>query len=83
MKLAVEIKNTKKAIALASFLKANGYHVLSDDIPIADDDWSVSGRSASDEEQERLAMMMEQESDGEDLDIVFDRLFKKFSVCSI
>jgi len=61
-------------------VKANGYHVLSDDIPIADDDWFDSGRLASDEEQERLAMLMEQETDGEELEIVFDRLFKKFSV---
>ncbi len=79
MKLTVEIESTRKAIALASFLKANGYQVSSDDVPIADDEWFESGRPASDEEQETLAMMMEQESDGEDLDIVFERLFKKFS----
>jgi len=79
MKLTVEIKNTKKAIALAAFLKANGYHVLSDDIPISEDEWLDSGRQANDEELESFANIMEQETDGEDVDIVFKRLLKMFS----
>ena len=79
MKFTVEIVNTTKAQALIHFLEANDYVVQYDDNPMSDVDWSQPGRPATNEEIEEMAMIMDNEPDGEEVDIVFDRLLKKYS----
>lgn len=56
-------------------MKAKEYQHSQENIPLSDDDWSQLGRLATNDEIEEMAMMMEKEPDGEEVDIVFDRLF--------
>ena len=60
-------------------MTAKAYQYSQGDIPLSDVDWSQPGRPATNEEIEEMAMIMEKGPDGEAVDIVFDRLLKKYS----
>ncbi|MBU0764216.1 MAG: hypothetical protein KJ607_05215 [Bacteroidetes bacterium] len=80
MRLIVETPNLNKFNLLAAFLRSNGYKVsVEGDIPFTDDDWALPGRPATDEEHERHARAMEKETGGAPVDVVFDRIIKKYS----
>ena len=77
MRLTVDTNNQIKFNSLVSFLRSNGYTVqVQDDAPLKDEDWSMPGRPATDQEHEAHAIAMENETGGDSVDVVFDRLIK-------
>ncbi len=82
MKITIEIENQEKADALVYFLQNHGYDIrIHTNDKLRDEDWVLPGRPATDEEHEDHAKAMEEEGKyekGEDLESVFDRLFKKY-----
>lgn len=79
MKLTVETNNKSKFNSLLSFLRSNGYKVQVHDNPLNEEDWAMPGRAATDEEHEAHAKAMDSETGGENVDVVFDRMIKKYS----
>jgi len=79
MRLTVETNNKSKFSSLLSFLRSNGYKVKVHDDNLKEEDWCMPGRAATDEEHEAHAQAMENETGGEKVDVVFDRIIKKYS----
>ncbi|MBU0486870.1 MAG: hypothetical protein KKA07_09320 [Bacteroidetes bacterium] len=78
MKLTVETKSRDKFNTLISFLRSNGYKVQVHDNPLKDEDWSMPGRAATDEEHEAHARAMENDTDeGVEASAFFDNLIKE------
>ena len=82
MKITIEIENSEKADALVYFLQRHGYDIhIHENEKLRDEDWILPGREAMEEEHEEHAKAMEEEvkyEKGEDMETVFDRLFKKY-----
>jgi hypothetical protein len=79
MKLSVETNSKNKFDILVSFLRSNGYKVqIQEDTLLKNKNWSLPGKPATAEEHEIHALAMENETGGETVDVVFDRIFKTF-----
>lgn len=81
MRITLEIGNLSKGKALLSFLKTLGYITairVDEEKPLTDKDWVLPGRKATEKEFEMLAEAMENDPRGDNMDVVFKRLHKKY-----
>ena len=81
MRVTLEIGNLSKGRTLISFLKTLGYIKaikVEDNSLLSEEDWVLPGRTATNKEFEILAEAMDNDNSRENMDIVFNRLYRKY-----